>query len=484
MKIADDKKVARAAKRISATHKDLVRDLAQTKRTSSSAPNASVEPRSADKQLGVDDLSPDQAVCYRAMMSWIEGGCPEGEWSASGILKFAGLAGTGKTSVVGVLAHELQRQKLQVAYIAFTGRASSILNRKLVASGVQTTNRMHSDDDKVINGRFGHLFDCIDYPGAPPFVGTIHRLLYRPIIDERTQELLGWRERAVLDRQYDLIISDESSMIPSDMLADIQRHGVPLLAVGDHGQLPPVMGSSDLMQSPDLVLERIHRQAEGNPIIQLAHEVRKTGRLRGKLAVGPRNAPVQFRSKADLPEVLRDAYAKAASPLDVALLCWTNKTRIRLNSEARRARRINGPPRTGDVMLCLKNYPPVFNGMRGVVTEDSVEGVEPWHLRLSMGFPEEGIAPEEWNICVAQINRERPFASLDEFNAIGIEAESMPAAGSLFDFGYAMTVHKMQGSGVPHVVLYLDRPEGADDDTRRFFYTAVTRASERLTVVV
>ena len=437
---------------------------------------------SADKRLTESDLAPDQREAYDAIRDWI---ASSDDANGATILTFAGLAGTGKTSVIGVLARELHARRLQVAYIAYTGRAASILKRKLAASGAAVTDKIHSNNERVLEGRFGHLFQSdLDRPGAPAFVGTIHKLLYRPIINDRTQDLLGWKRRDELDRHYDLIVADEASMIPADMLADIRNHNVPLLAVGDHGQLPPVMGSGDLMKHPDLCLERIHRQAEGNPIIRLAHEVRETGRLVPHDLREGAGGAVEFVPKSDLRHVLQRAYGFAASPLDVAILCWTNRNRIRLNSDARRARGISGPPRAGDLMLCLKNYPPVFNGCRGVVTSDAVEGAEPWILDVEMGFPEDDVPARPYEICVAQINRERPFASLEELTKLGIEVESVGEAGGLYDFGYAMTVHKMQGSGVPHVILYLDRPQDGSEDSRKFFYTAVTRASERLTVLV
>ena len=50
-----------------------------------------------------------------------------------------------------------------------------------------------------------------------------------------------------------------------------------------------------------------------------------------------------------------------------------------------------------------------------------------------------------------------------------------------FAFGYAMTVHKSQGSEWPYVLLVDEyrRPE----QRREWVYTAITRASERILVV-
>jgi ATP-dependent exoDNAse (exonuclease V) alpha subunit len=53
--------------------------------------------------------------------------------------------------------------------------------------------------------------------------------------------------------------------------------------------------------------------------------------------------------------------------------------------------------------------------------------------------------------------------------------------GDLFDFGYALTVHKAQGSQAKRVVLFEERFAKMDDDQwKRWLYTGVTRAEEEL----
>ena len=49
-------------------------------------------------------------------------------------------------------------------------------------------------------------------------------------------------------------------------------------------------------------------------------------------------------------------------------------------------------------------------------------------------------------------------------------------------FGYALTVHKSQGSQWPRVVLF-DESAAFRDDAAKWLYTAVTRAAESITVV-
>jgi exodeoxyribonuclease-5 len=52
-----------------------------------------------------------------------------------------------------------------------------------------------------------------------------------------------------------------------------------------------------------------------------------------------------------------------------------------------------------------------------------------------------------------------------------------------FDFGYALTVHKAQGSQWDHVVLF-DESWAFRENRERWLYTGVTRAAKSLTVVV
>lgn len=436
---------------------------------------------SAHKQLTRKDLSPDQLAVYDGIVAWLN--------EPQGIMTVGGYAGTGKTSILGVFAAET---KLLVAYATFTGRASSVLQRKLAASRVATTTKT-----RAANGAYDARFQDprLKENSGPAFVGTLHKLLYIPVIDPVTEEVKGWKKRDKLDRNYDLIVVDEASMVGDSLLLDLKNHGVPILAVGDHGQLPPVADSGELMQEPMLRLEKIHRQARGNPIIGLAHAIRETGKLEPRFEDAKH---IAFRRKKDIDEVLRDAF-KEDAPFDVGLLCWMNKTRIKLNGSARAAAGFSKVPSRGEIVMALKNMPPVYNGMRGVLTgngtmgsdgsrDELVDGVwypgaEAWHLEAPVEFPDEGLPPTLFRMCAPQFNRERVFESVDEAKT-RMPIRSLSEAGAFFDFGYAMTVHKSQGSSFRHVVFFLDRAEKPwDEEWRRFAYTAVTRASERLTVV-
>lgn len=450
--------------------------------------------------LTVKDLSPDQMHAYDSIMHWVE----TREHSEDPLLSLGGYAGSGKSTLVSLVAEQVELP----AFCAFTGKATSVLRRKLRAAGTETVGAQRQQRD--------------DLPvSSKPFCGTIHQLIYaacecrEPEVVEDTDENgkvtrtfiypekdengncvqcggEGWHRREALDRNYGLIIVDEASMVDDAMLTDLRGYGVPILAVGDHGQLPPVRGTGSLMKSPDLRLEKIHRQAEGNPIIALSKMIREEGRL-PEVTHNGSDDTVRFFGLRYVEDVVRDRYESASAErlLEMGLACYTNRRRIGLNDAVRRARGTAGvAPRKGEHVICLRNMSmkggrtPVANGMRGVLTND-VQDVEDsdTHVLGSVAFPEDGIEARPYEMLIAQFGREKTFSTVEELVAeTGIR--SFSSAGALFDFGYAMTVHKMQGSQFDDLVVCAERGGYmTNEDWKRWLYTAVTRAASKLTVL-
>ena len=52
-----------------------------------------------------------------------------------------------------------------------------------------------------------------------------------------------------------------------------------------------------------------------------------------------------------------------------------------------------------------------------------------------------------------------------------------------FDYGYCITCHKSQGSEWDKVLVFEDSFPFAAEEHRRWLYTAITRASEKLVIV-
>lgn len=425
-------------------------------------------------KLTANDLSSDQHEAYTQIMNWLR--------SRNGqILTLGGYAGTGKSTVTSVVAAALKSRC--VAYCTLTGKASSVLGKKLREAGVAVTNRLRRRD--VDDGISDEYFDdSLTARGGAAYCGTMHRLIYLPVIDPITEEVRGYAKRDELDRRYDLIVLDEASMVSDETLEDLKMYGIPILAVGDHGQLPPVYGTSSLMAEPDLRLEKIHRQAEGNPIIALSKAIRETGIFPLKPAD---DEAITYGHKSRIDDYLKIHYGDVPSTalFERGLLCYTNKSRVWLNQQVRRARRISGVPIAGEQVICLRNRPPIYNGMRGMLTSNGqLDEKQPWILNAEVKFPEEGLEAQWLAMCAPQFNREATYNNVEELHKRGIDVMMMSSAGMFFDFGYALTVHKSQGAQWDQVIVYIDRPlRPYAEDFRRWAYTAVTRAARKLTVL-
>lgn len=375
------------------------------------------------KLMKQSDLSPDQRVAYDSIVHWLSDPNRR-QW-----FSFGGYAGTGKTTVTAVLAKVFQEEGIRTAFCAFTGKAASVLG-----------NKLPSDCE---------LFTC----------STMHRLMYEP----RThgQESVSWVRREALG--CDLVVVDEASMVPQDIWNDLLKYKVPILLVGDHGQLPPVGANPNLMEKPDARLDQIHRQAEGNPILALANFVRNGG------------DPRKFRQTDERVKSL-DNFIDGANTIGLGHvgICFTNGTRVLMNEVVRDAKGMQKELSEGDIVICLKNKAPIYNGMRALV--EGRKGSLLW-----LYFPEEGIRATV-DVCPQQFGAPKTFQKLDEIP--GTPYRTWDDAGSLYDYGYVMTCHKMQGSQAREVTVMVEKWLGKTQDAaRRWLYTAVTRASEQLNLV-
>ncbi len=386
------------------------------------------------------NLSPDQAKVVDQLVSWLKN-------HPAQYITVGGYAGTGKTTLVSILRTLIKElyPKHRIAFACYTGKASQVLKQKLTAQ-----NALYPND----------------------FCGTIHSLIYTAVTDE-DGKILTWKKNPELP--YDLIIIDEASMVTSDIWKDLSTYGLPMIAVGDHGQLPPIDSQFNLMDNPQLRLETIHRQAEGNPIIEVATIARQTGQIPFKNF----NNHVRKvdRNIEDTTELFQQWLLPHSK--DTLVLCARNKTRIALNKHIRELLGFTSEtPQVGETVICLKNNyetsgGPIYNGMLG-----TIKRIEPkyifWH-DVDIEFHDESRL-FSGNISQPQFNQEKVLEKVKGLHYTRI--------GDRFDFGYALTVHKAQGSQAKTVVVYEEyAPYMTDEEWRRWLYTAVTRASERLLIV-
>ncbi|MCG3177358.1 MAG: ATP-dependent RecD-like DNA helicase [Candidatus Omnitrophica bacterium] len=376
-------------------------------------------------------LSPDQEKARDVVLDWWY---EKDRQRNGGLVKLAGYAGTGKTTLLKHIIKEIHESSVKdgpvkVAYCAFTGKASSILRGKL---------DLQEDD----------------------FCGTIHSLIYYPILSD-SGKLKGWGRTESID--YDLIVIDEASMVNEDLFKDIWKFGVPILAVGDHGQLPPVTGDFNLMGKPDVRLEQIHRQAADNPIIVVATKAR----MHGKLAPQVYGPGVYKIETTHLYQAIADTFDPKA-----LYLCAFNATRTYINKVYReRIGLTSEKPVKGEKVICLRNNKKagIYNGMTGILTKIEPSGKDLYAIEVDMDddskfaghvsrfqFGQKDV-PKDWNVY---------------------------SMGNLFDWGYCLTVHKAQGSEAEKVILIEQRGASMEDAIfKKWLYTAVTRAKKELLII-
>jgi len=173
------------------------------------------------------------------------------------VLTVGGYAGTGKTTLLCELRKEIYNKfpKLSVAFVTFTGKASSVLQTKLDVNGISS----YEND----------------------YIGTIHGLIYKAETRYDTKlkahVIVGWKLKEEDDVWHDVIIIDEASMVSKQLWDDLGKFGKPIIGVGDHGQLPPIGDQFNLLTHTDFKLTEIHRQALNSPIIALSKLVREQG---------------------------------------------------------------------------------------------------------------------------------------------------------------------------------------------------------------
>jgi exodeoxyribonuclease-5 len=320
-----------------------------------------------------------------------------------------GYAGTGKTTVAAVLAERLPT----FTCCAYTGKAAYVMRTK----GMDAS--------------------------------TIHASIYVPVPQPGGGVVFRLKQPYELGARGFLV--DEASMVSSDVYRDLVGFGLPVIFVGDHGQLPPVGSDVNVMADPQLRLETLHRNA--GEIAHFAEHLRK----------GKRPRSFAFRRRVRVVESgdVTDTMLLEAGQM----ICAFNHTRVGLNRRSRCLRGRTALLEKGDRVICLRNSRDagLFNGQHGRVLAVRAGPVPRLDFR-SGGLTYEGLAFDP-----AAFGNEKP--TLD-YN---------PRAPHPFDYAYCITAHKSQGSEWKRVTVF-EQP-CRHWDHRRWAYTAASRAKRFLTWV-
>ena len=407
------------------------------------------------------DFSPQQDAALKLADDWYRNGDKQ-------VFYFFGYAGTGKTTLARHLASNIDGT---VLFGAYTGKAAHVLKTK----GCENASTIHSmiyhsrdksrtklkELEEQLENLLKQLIDAQveDFENHPK-VKELRINIRNEIANAEQPMFILNPDSDVKDAE--LVVIDECSMVDAQMGQDLLSFGTPVLVLGDPAQLPPVGGAGYFTEgiTPDVMLTEIHRQAEESPILRMATKVRN-GEILELGEYGDNCRVLPKGHKIDPEEVI--AYDQ--------VLVGKNATRRASN---KRIRQLKGHhdlyPVIGDRLVCLRNNSELglLNGAIFHVAD--VTGVMDQKVFMS-------VTPEDSIISLEVGAHEHYFLGKEDELKWFEKRDAQE-----FDYGYALTVHKSQGSQWDSVCLF-DESYCFRKDRARWLYTGITRAADSVTVV-
>lgn len=333
--------------------------------------------------------------------------------SSNQITTLGGYAGTGKSTIIKVILQIMDKKGFNFVPCAYTGKAANVLRKKGM-------------------GR----------------ADTIHGTIYQAYTNDQQEVFWELKSKTSFDQEkINGFIVDEASMVSKEIHEDLKSYGLPIIYVGDHGQLEPIGGANfNLMAEPMYTLEQVHRNA--GEIAFFANHLRN-GNVAEKFDGGNKvklvtNSAVKSTHLSEVDQVI----------------CAFNKTRVELNERVRVEKKIQyAYIARGEKIICLRNNKKLglFNGMQGIVKKVLKDE--------KFTFVSDGILYEKI-----------PYIP-DQFGQANNQFKFSETANP-FDYGYAITCHKAQGDEWNNVIVY-EQPCDKWDHTR-WSYTAASRAKFEL----
>ncbi|MBP3801431.1 MAG: AAA family ATPase [Clostridia bacterium] len=365
----------------------------------------------------------------------------------------SGYAGTGKSTLVRFIISALDVDEGRVCYTAFTGKAAEVLRKK-----------------------------------GNKNVSTLHRLLYESI----PREAGGFFRRIKPSIPYDIIIVDECSMAPKELIDILLKHKVYIIFLGDPFQLPPIDKENDnhLLDNPHVFLDEIMRQAQESEIIRLTMKIRN-------------QEPLSFESNDTVKILHHKELTQGMYGWADQILTGTNATRAKINAEMRTMLGKGAEPEAGDKVICTRNYwedcsicgDPLINGSIGYLVKPNKSKIYlPWFLRKEKEYfdvikteiemPDTGDIYPLLNIDYNMLQKEIKSADWRlEYKLGKMRKQYGDLLPKDFLYAYAITVHKAQGSEWDKVLVYEENFPFNRTEHARWLYTAATRAADKLVIL-
>lgn len=334
---------------------------------------------------------------------------------------------------------------------------------------------------------------------------TLHRWMYIPRKNEETGELTYDLRKPEELRipTYGTLIIDEASMIGAKVFEHLRLFvaalGLNLVLIGDGFQLAPVemdpeLAGFSVFKVPDaerVDLTVVLRQALDSPIIRVSTMVREDGDISNALL------ELDFVPVAKMDDAAKETWDQRG-----VIICHRNVTRHSINAKIREMRGLSPDVlETDEPLLVMKNNYDlnVFNGE--VFTVDKlldkhgpvVVTDRPKNKSMYMNYQEATFFD---NPQTAVISPEEVFGKSQDIDPdfIGRDGRRLlrqvyqyrgmePPAFMNSNLGYALTCHKSQGSEWPYALVILEPSVRlGQQEGRRWLYTALTRAKNSVRV--
>ena len=443
--------------------------------------------------------------------------------SDASVFILRGYAGTGKTTMVKVIADYIEQSR-QLVMMAPTGRAARVLTKKTGYEAV-TIHKAIYNMSHVVTKKVKDVAES-----EFKFIFPIHQSVMEGNIVAIVDEASMVCSRKI---EHELFMFGTDNLM-EDLLTFIRPNfGGKVIFVGDPAQLPPIGEPvSNALRSEyfeekglkviEAELTEVLRQKGDSVILKNAMMIRDL------LKKDKRNQLIFEEQKDDVemipPEQFLDKflnYRKTSGRHDSVIICYSNKSASRYNRDIRKALYgENVPIRENDILLITQNnyrlncmngeFVPVLSiGERKQQSAPVYAqiGGKKQHIVITLNFiqvtvPNGDGFPMQCMLLEDLLTSDKATISIDEHRALyinfcmrntklkqGTEAFTKALLNDEYynairaKYGYAVTGHKCQGGEWAKVFVDYTNRTGLDDDSLRWAYTATTQAQNTLYVV-
>ena len=429
--------------------------------------------------------------------------------SDKNIITLSGYAGTGKTSLMEILASKWSSEDKNVGFTATTHKATSVLKSKVQKYDFKTYT-MHS------------LF------GIQPSVD-----LNMPEFDIR-KTIDGY----IAKKSYpNIIVIDEASMINQEHYNFIrelaERNDLKIIFIGDPAQLKPVKSTdiSPVFKNNDgeiIFLTKVER-TDNNAILKTATNIRNNKELTYQTELNDKNEGIIYLqpSTSLIKKVILDNIDLIKEDINsFKILAFTNKKVQTYNELVRSLLNYDETPHIGEPIMMYDNKNRKENQYQLINSEIyEIVNVEESQLTKYLENINDSVFLKGWNLYlkdidgnisslfVIKVNQNnvedlkkiskeikllwtkysvtknyRIYEQIQDLqNLLNVDKNITGPLGNVlvkkvWDFGYAHTIHKSQGSTYEKVLIDGDDIELAqtNEDVKQLKYVGITRAQKQV----